>query len=635
VNANSIRAALAVVTAAAAAGCGAETPAGGGAKPPAPAPAAPGAAEPAPAKGPAAAPPAPAAMTMKFEECAETAGLKFRMSFLPDEQGEKFKINLYDHGAGVAIADVDGDGRDDVFFCNQLGPCGLFKSAGPGKFADVTKDAGDLAASLAGKICVGAAFGDADGDGDQDLYVTTTRAGNVYLVNEGGFRFRDATKDAGLTLVLDSWSPVFFDADADGDLDLFVTNTARWTLEDFDAKQNYFRGKASLWDLVASEKEWNVLYRNDGKGVFTDVTEAAGMKGRGWGGDTAVFDADADGDLDVFVANMFGSSVLHANDGKGVFTDVTRESLGKTSWGTVGARAFDYDGDALLDLYLVDMHSDMWSPADMDPRLVEESKRYPDFFTRAMQLGLASPDQEQKFVTALQIKKDEVFFGNSLFRNQGGGKFEEVSGKAKAETFWPWGIAEGDYDCDGHVDVFIPSGMGYPYFYWRSPLLRNRGDGTFEDVAAKAGTDPPPGGKETAELVAPGRRVMKSGRAAATADFDGTGRLDLVVNNFNDRAHLWRNASQPRHWCELKLVGTKSNRDAIGAVVRLTAGGRKQIRQVQAAGGYLSQSSNVLHFGLGDAAAIESIEIVWPSGKKQTVESPRIDARTTVTETEK
>jgi len=589
----------------------------------------------APAPAPAAPAPVRAQPQIRFEECAEKAGLAFRMSFLPDEQGEHFKINLYDHGSGVAVADFDGDGRDDVFFCNQLGPCALFRNAGGGKFVDVTKDAGGLAAALQGKICVAAVFADADGDGDEDLYVTTTRAGNVFLVNDGGGKFHDGTKDAGLTLVLDSETPVFFDMDGDGDLDLFVTNTARWTLDEFDKKQNYYRGKLSLWDLVASEGEPNCLYRNDGKGHFTDVSEESGLKGKGWGGDVAVFDADGDGDLDLFVGNMFGGSALYLNDGKGHFSDVTRSALGRTSWGAVGVRAFDYDGDGLLDLFVVDMHSDMWSPSDMPPGFVEESKRYAGFFTRAIQLGMVAPTEEDKFVTSLQIKKADTVFGNTLFRNRGGAKFEETSGPAHVETFWPWGIAEGDFDCDGFVDAFIPSGMGYPYFYWRSPLLRNRGDGTFEDVSKAAGTDPPPGGKETAEVVAPGRHEVRSSRAAATADFDGTGRLDLVVNNFNDRAFLYRNVSPPKHWCELRLAGTKSNHDAIGAVVRLTAGGRTQIRQVQAAGGYLSQSSNVIHFGLGDAAAIDAIDITWPSGTTQHVKHPHIDALSTVTESEK
>jgi hypothetical protein len=591
---------------------------------------------------PKASPVAPAAEIaaphdVQFEECAEKAGMRFRMRYLPDEQGENFKINLYDHGCGVAVADIDGDAKDDVFFCNQLGPCSLFKNLGGGRFDDVTRAAGDVSAALDGRICVAAAFGDTDADGDQDLYVTTTRGGNVYLENVGSGRFRDATKDAGLVFVAESETPCFFDADADGDLDLFVTNTARWTLEDFDAKQRYFRGKATLLDLIASPGQSNVFYLNDGKGRFTDATAASGLASKGWGGDVAVFDVDGDRDLDVFVGNMFGGSVLWRNDGKGKFEDVTKSVLGRVSWGAVGVRAFDYDGDARLDLFVVDMHSDMWTPPQMDPAFVQWRKKYPTFYARAIEVGLVPAGADAEFERTASIRKDDVVFGNTLYRAKEGGGFEEVSDAAGAETFWPWGIAEGDFDADGLTDAFIPSGMGHPFFYRRSPLLLNRGNGKFEDVARVSatgqgtGTEPPPDGVANGDVYH-GRPAVRSSRAAATADFDGDGRLDLVVNNFNARAYLYRNVSAPRHWCELRLTATKGHRDAIGALVRLTAGGRTQVRQVQAAGGYLSQSSNALHFGLGDATSIEKVEILWPGGRTETRTDVPVDALTKIVE---
>jgi hypothetical protein len=566
----------------------------------------------------------------RFEECAESAGLRFHMSYLPGEQGENFRINLYDHGTAVAVADVDGDGRDDVFFCNQLAPCVLFRNLGEFRFAEMTKDAGDLAAALDGKIAVAAAFADTDGDGDEDLYVTTTRAGNVYFENTGGGRFRDATKDAGLTLVAESWGPCFFDMDKDGDLDLLVTNTAHWTTEEYDATSRYWRGKIALVDLIDSEKEWDVLYRNDGKGHFTDVTEAAGMKGKGWSGDCAVFDADGDGDLDVFVCNMFGSSSLYANDGTGRFTEITKTALGRTSWGAVGSRAFDYDGDGDLDLFVTDMHSDMWISPAAPVSFVQEKMKYASFYERAIQIRGATQADQDEFERKVGMHRDEVVYGSTLYRNLGGGRFEEVSDRAGAETWWPWGIAEGDFDCDGHVDAFIPSGMGYPFFYWRPSLLWNRGDGTFAEASRSAGIEPPPGGTVTVPD-ADGMQRNRSGRSATTADFDGDGKLDLVVSNFNDRAFLFRNRSAAAHWCEVKLKGGASGTDAIGALVTLKAGGRTLVRQVQAAGGYLAQSSNTLHFGLGANTKIEAAEIRWPSGTRQTIQ-PAIDALTTVTE---
>jgi enediyne biosynthesis protein E4 len=566
-----------------------------------------------------------------FQEVALSRGLDFRMKYLPEEQGENFKINLYDHGCGVAVGDIDGDGRDDVFFCNQLGPCALFRNIGDGRFSEVTKDAGDLATTLDGKICVMAAFGDVDGDGDRDLFVTTTRAGNALFLNDGDGRFRDVTKESGVELVMESETPCFFDMDADGDLDLLVTNTARWTIETYDPAQRYWRGKSTLTALIASRKESNVLYENDGTGHFRDVTDARGMKGKGWGGDVAVFDCDADGDLDVYVGNMFGASVLYRNDGKGSFTDATREVLGRTSWGAVGAKPFDYDGDGLLDLFVVDMHSDMWTPPNATASTVEATRKYDSPMQRAIEVGYSTREAEQDFARQSDLKPDEVVFGNTLFRNLGGGRFREVSDHTGAETFWPWGIADGDFDGDGDVDAFIPSGMGFPFFYAHSPMLRNRGDGTFVDAAQQAGVDPPPGGPEM-DLTFRGIRATRSSRSAATADFDGDGRLDLVVNNFNERAYYYRNVAPHGHWFELRLTGTRSNRDAIGALVRLTAGGRTQVRQVQAAGGYLAQSSTTVHFGLGDVGAIDRVEIHWPSGKVQTIEQPAVDSRKAVTE---
>src|SRR5262249_43202526 len=304
-------------------------------------------------------------------------------------------------------------------------------------------------------------------------------------------------------------------------------------------------------ELASSPKEHNVLYHNNGNGSFTEVTEKAGLKGKGWGGDVAVFDYNGDGKLDLFVTNMFGGNQLYRNNGDGTFTDVTKEVLGRTSWGAIGSKAFDFNNDGHLDLFVADMHSDMWLPPSFDPNgsSYDLKKKYPRV---AGPLASEQEDTDDKryFARANAIRYGEVVFGNTLFKALSGKKFEEVSDKAGAETFWPWGVATGDFDNDGFEDVFLPSGMGYPYFYWANVLLMNNGNETFTDRAKELGIEPPPGGEYKKEKIGPGRPA-RSSRCAATLYRDG--RLDLVVNNFNNRAYYFRNHFPKKNYIAFRL----------------------------------------------------------------------------------
>jgi hypothetical protein len=548
-----------------------------------------------------------------FRDVAEVSGLDFRMNFLSGEQGENFKINLYDHGCGLAAADYDGDGHDDLLLLNQLGANALYRNRGDGTFERVTDDASPLA--LVDRICVGAAFGDYDNDGDQDVYITSTRGGNVLFQNEGG-QFRDVTEEAGVTLVAHSQTPAFFDYDNDGDLDLYVTNTAKWTSDEFNSGDGYYVGPSVLGQFVGGRDnyEHNVLFRNEGQGRFVDVTEEAGLQGQGWSSDVAVFDYDEDGYADIFVANMFGQSQLYRNDGRGHFRDVAGEVLKRTSFGAIGSKVFDYDNDGRLDLFVSDMHSDMWripkEAAEVKPQMKPERIEGPWGKILVDDFG---DDYSKLF-----------FFGNTLYRNEGRGAFNEKSDFAGMETFWPWGIVAGDFDNDGDQDVFLASGMGYPFYYWPNYLMFNRGDGTFVDQASQEGVEPPAAGNYLPHSIA-GQRAARSSRCVVTGDFDGDGRLDLVVNNFNDHPYYFKNQFPRRHYVAFRLRGTKSNRDAVGAVVRLRAGERIMVRQVHCSGGYLSQSSKTLHFGLDDTDQIQDIEIRWPSGITQTLGSIETD----------
>jgi len=549
------------------------------------------------------------------------------MAYLPAEQGEHFRINLYDHGSGLAVADFDGDGKDDIYFTTQFGQNALYRNRGDGTFEDVTERAG---VALGDRVCVGATFADTRNNGRQDLYVTSTRGGNVFFRNQGDGTFMDATREAGLTHVGHSSVALFFDYDNDGFLDLLVTNTARWT-NDYDPERRYFPGKSLFGgDFLYSPKEWNILYHNNGDGTFTNVTAKSGLKGRGWSGDVVVFDYDGDGYLDVLITCMFGPSQLYRNNHDGTFTDVTRETLGYTSFGGTGARAFDFNNDGRLDLFIVDMHSDMWM--DLDSRhesryLAQKGqrKKYPHVFGPwADRRAEPAEVEDRNIANIFQFRLEEVVFGNTFFKNLGGGKFKEMSDRANLETFWPWGIATGDFDNDGHEDVFIPSGMGYPFYYWPNQLLMNNGDETFSDRAEELGIEPPERGLYLDEQIG-GEKACRSSRSAAVADFDGDGRLEIVTNNFNDRPYYFRNQLPRANYVAFRLRGTRSNRDAIGAVVRLYAGKEVMTRQVCPVGGYLAQSSKTVHFGLGKRTRIDRVEIRWPSGLIQELPAPAIN----------
>jgi hypothetical protein len=518
--------------------------------------------------------------TVRFEDVAAAAGLRFSHAYSPTP--EKHVIESVP--GGVAVFDYDNDGRTDVFFTNGATSPGLekaseqhwnrlFRNTGDGRFEDVTARAGVQGVGYA----MGAAAGDFDNDGLVDLFVAGV-ARNQLLRNAGGGRFADVTSTAGVASGEWAVAAGWLDFDRDGRLDLFVVNYLQWTPA-FDrycgddargirvyCHPRYFQGRP------------NRLYRNKGDGTFEDVTVSSGI-GRhvGKGMSLAFLDYDGDALLDVFVTNDGVPNFLFHNNGDGTFGEVgLLAGVAVPSHGravsSMGVDAQDYDNDGATDIA----------------------------------------------VTALT---GETF---PLFRSDGRGAFIEAthsSGLAALSTRRSgWCAALVDADNDGWKDLFTSNAHvndrieAFEATSWKqsNSLFRNQGDGRFTEVSG-AGFD----------------AAVAAHRGCAPLDVDGDGRLDLVVSALGSPAELWRNTTEPiGHWITVRLVGTKSNRDGIGA--RVTIG--QQVRTMTTTVGYASSSHGGLHFGLGSRLDVDRIDVRWPSGATQRVEHVKGDRVLTITE---
>ena len=580
-----------------------------------------------------------------FSDQREESGINFEMKPV-DDAAKNYMAVHYDHGTGLAVADVDADGKLDLFFVNQLGGNQLWRSLGNGKFENITEKAG---VGLNDKICVTASFADIDNDGLPDLFVTTVRMGNYLFKNLGGGKFSDITSQSGLTPRRQTHASgsVFFDFDNDGLLDLFVCNVGNYT-RDEKGRGGFYLGRrdAFLGWRVPSRTEQSVLYQNKGGGKFEDVSKKMNLEHRGWSGDATVCDVNADGYPDLYVVSMSGDDKLYENEKGARFVDRTEKYFPKTPWGAMGVKFFDYNLDGLMDLYVTDMHSDMGSA---------QIKTGDTNFTAAFEKQKSDVWCAVDWIPgALQTAENNIL-GNAFYQNQGNGKFAEVSQKIGAETYWPWGITAADFNADGYEDLFVTAGMGYPLRYAANSLLLNEGGQRFVDSEFVLGIEPRKNNrieKEffdldcSAEDKKHGLCTNRTGsvtvmgttssRSSAAIDVDDDGDLDLVTNEWSDRPQvLLSNLSDKKkiHFLKLKLVGTTSNRDAIGATVKVQSGGKTYTRYNDGKSGYLSQSVMPLYFGLGDATTADRVEVTWPSGKKQTIaQGIAVDAPFTITE---
>ncbi len=560
----------------------------------------------------------------QFTDKVKESGITFVHRIVSDA-GKTYKAIHYDHGNGIAVADVDGDGLYDILFLNQVGGNELWKNLGNGKFKNITEESG---IAMRDKVSVAAAFADVDNDGDQDLFVTTVRGGNVLFENDGHGHFKDITRQAGIDMVGHSSGAVFFDYDNDGLVDLFVCNVGRYTTDQVAEDGSHVGVRdAFLGHTHMDRYEYSVLYKNMGRNKFKDVSVDVDLRHAAWSGEAAFADVNEDGWPDLYVLNMQGDDNYYENEGGKKFVDRTNEVFPKSPWGSMGIKFFDYDNDGKQDLFITDMHSDMWEDITPDREKLKSRARPAE---GVLQGG------------------DNNIFGNALYHNVGGGKFGEVSDNMNVENYWPWGPSTGDLNADGWEDIFIASSMNFPFRYGINSVMLNNRSQKFLDSEFILGVEPRRDGKTETPWFdvdcsnggmaknnllknnpCKGRTGMITvmaplgSRSAVIFDLDNDGDLDIVTNDFNSAPQvLISNLAQQKtiHWIKIVLDGTVSNRNGLGATVHVRSGGQVYTKYNDGKSGYLSQSVLPLYFGLGESTKIDSIEVSWPSGRKQVLE---------------
>src|ERR1700676_5240614 len=516
----------------------------------------------------------------KFVDVAKDAGLASKTVLIGHESKD---FLLSTTGGGIALFDYDNDGWLDIFVVNGWGlkdfPKGeeptnhLYRNNRDGRFTDLTEKAGLVRHGWGQGVCVG----DYDNDGHLDLFVTYFGT-NVLYHNNGDGTFTDVTRESGLLQSEEHWNTgaAFVDYNRDGHLDLFVSNYVdhQYGLLLYDSNPALMGQQSPvLYGVAGLKGTKNLLYRNHGNGTFTDVSEAAGIRKAEppFCFTPCVGDYDNDGWPDIYVADDSTPSLLFMNNRDGTFREsgmlagVAYDANGRTQGG-MGADSVDYDGDGLLDIVKTNFSDEM----------------------------------------------------PNLYHNEGKAFFTDVTapaGLAGETRSVKWGTGFMDFDDDGQPDPLIVSGSIYspgagthhqlPKTESKLVLMRNIDGSRFVNVSDQAG---------------PAFAESRCSRGAAFGDIFKTGRIDIVINNLNDYPSLLRNQSPPPNaWLLVKLIGTKTNRAAIGSRVSVDANNRRQVQEVRSGGSFCSQNDLRLHFGLGTAKEAR-VQVRWLGGAEETFE---------------
>jgi hypothetical protein len=515
-----------------------------------------------------------------------TSALNINFEYVASHTSRKYLIETM--GSGVALFDYDNDGRLDIFVVNgaplndPTGKSTIPQKSGPkdwnrlfhqkkdGTFEDVTEKAGLQGVGYG----MGVAVGDYDNDGFEDLYVTAY-GGNKLYHNNGDGTFTDVTERAGVAGTGWSTSAAWVDLDGDGLLDLVVLRYLQWDFDDIYCGERR-EGYRSYCHPDSFRPIAPLVYHNDGNGHFTEIAQKAGLALPGKGLGIALADYDRDGRIDLFIANDSMPEFLFHNKGNGTFEEVALQSGVAVdseghSYAGMGVDFTDYNNDGLPDIVVTNLASQIYA----------------------------------------------------LYRNNGDGTFNYESYPSGIGLMTMkhsgWGVRFLDFDNDGWKDLLITQGhdldtiqLTFPDLRYKEPMLlaRNTGKG-FVDISAQAGD------------------VFQKawvGRGLAIGDIDNDGRLDAVVTTNDGALHVLHNATQNQnHWLTLELLGHRSNRDAIGAEVKLVTAKSSQWVTLTTTGSYLSSSDKRVHFGLGSEALARTIEIRWPSGIRQTLKDVHAD----------